>query len=231
MQEPPADGILVAVGLLMAKHWPLYKTTNIIPVDLNCLLYELEKNMAKAFAVNKDNKNATLFQQKAANRKAMIQKLFWNNANGFFTDYNMDKNSLEKENTLAGLFPLFCKLATTEQAGAAVKMVQKTFIQPGGVVTTTQQTGQQWDAPNGWAPLQWITIMGLNKYGYTAEAKDIAKRWLALNEKVYAQTGKLMEKYNVMDLNLPAGGGEYPSQDGFGWTNGVYLALDAWLKK
>ena len=37
-------------------------------------------------------------------------------------------------------------------------------------------------------------------------------------------TGKLMEKYNV-DEKLVAGGGEYPTQDGFGWTNGVLRRL------
>jgi alpha,alpha-trehalase len=98
-------------------------------------------------------------------------------------------------------------------------------------VTTTNNTGQQWDAPNGWAPLQWMMVWGLNRSGQTQLARDIAGRWTALNEKVYTNTGKLMEKYNVMDTHLEAGGGEYPSQDGFGWTNGVYLAMKAMLKK
>jgi len=35
----------------------------------------------------------------------------------------------------------------------------------------------------------------------------------------------MLEKYNVIDTTLVAGGGEYPTQDGFGWTNGVYLDL------
>ena len=41
----------------------------------------------------------------------------------------------------------------------------------------------------------------------------------------------MMEKYNVVNSNLDAGGGEYKSQDGFGWTNGVYLAMKAKLFK
>ncbi len=45
------------------------------------------------------------------------------------------------------------------------------------------------------------------------------------NIKVYKNTGKLVEKYNVVDMSLEAGGGEYPVQDGFGWTNGVLLRL------
>ncbi|MEO6133056.1 MAG: trehalase family glycosidase, partial [Saprospiraceae bacterium] len=91
--------------------------------------------------------------------------------------------------------------------------------------TSNQYTGQQWDAPNGWAPLQWITYEGLKKYGADTLANEAAQRWLTLNENVFQRTGRMMEKYNVEDLSLDAGGGEYPVQDGFGWTNGVYLAL------
>ena len=98
---------------------------------------------------------------------------------------------------------------------------------PGGVVTTLETTGQQWDAPNGWAPLQWITIIGLKNYEHHDLATDIANRWVKLNSDVFKRTGKLMEKYNVVDTQLEAGGGEYPGQDGFGWTNGVLLALKA----
>jgi alpha,alpha-trehalase len=58
-------------------------------------------------------------------------------------------------------------------------------------------------------------------------AREGRDRWLALNDRVFRETGKLMEKYNVVNDHLTAGGGEYPNQDGFGWTNGVYLALNA----
>ena len=121
--------------------------------------------------------------------------------------------------------PLFFKIATQAQADLVAEMIQAEFLKPGGVVASLKNTGQQWDAPNGWAPLQWITIMGLENYGHHSLADTIAQRWLALNDKVYAATGKMMEKYNVEDINQLAGGGEYPGQDGFGWTNGVYLAL------
>jgi alpha,alpha-trehalase len=48
---------------------------------------------------------------------------------------------------------------------------------------------------------------------------------VSLNLRVFRQTGKLTEKYDVVHANKPGGGGEYPTQDGFGWTNGVLLAL------
>jgi alpha,alpha-trehalase len=104
-------------------------------------------------------------------------------------------------------------------------VLMRDLYKPGGFATTTLSTGQQWDAPNGWAPLQWITIKGLQNYYYSEEASAAIERWVKLNKDVYSRTGKLMEKYNVLDTHLDAGGGEYPSQDGFGWTNGVLLAL------
>jgi alpha,alpha-trehalase len=104
-------------------------------------------------------------------------------------------------------------------------VIREKFLRPGGVVSTLETTGQQWDAPNGWAPLQWMVIAGLANYGQTDLAKTIAKSWIQLNTNVFKRTGKLMEKYNVVDTQLEAGGGEYAGQDGFGWTNGVLLAL------
>lgn len=93
------------------------------------------------------------------------------------------------------------------------------------MLTTLNNTGQQWDAPNGWAPLQWMTIWGLRNYQQDELASLIKSNWINLNIKVYKLTGKMVEKYNVEDLDLEAGGGEYPVQDGFGWTNGVLMKL------
>ena len=78
--------------------------------------------------------------------------------------------------------------------------------------------------PNGWAPLQWMAVKGLQNYGMYDEANDIADRWLALNQKIYRQTGKC-SKNTMFKTQTYRGGGEYPVQDGFGWTNGVFVAL------
>ena len=112
-------------------------------------------------------------------------------------------------------------VASQEQADRVAAFIEANFLQPGGVVSTSLTTGQQWDAPNGWAPLQYMTVLGLHKYGHQKLADLIRDRWVALNERVFEQTGKMMEKYNVVAIDLPSGGGEYPVQDGFGWTNGV----------
>ena len=207
------------------KNIATIQTTDIIPVDLNCLLFAMEMNISKAKKLSGLSNASTIYLQKAGKRKAAILKYCWDEGTKFFYDYNGVSKSRLTDITAAGLFPLFVKIATPEQAAGADAATRKHLLKDGGLVTTIQHTGQQWDAPNGWAPLQWISISGLSSYSKNATAKDIATRWLALNEKVYAATGKMMEKYNVEDLSKEAGGGEYKSQDGFGWTNGVYLAL------
>jgi len=105
------------------------------------------------------------------------------------------------------------------------KVIADQFLKSGGVVTTLNDSGQQWDYPNGWAPLQWMTIQGLINYDKADLALEIIDRWLTLNTNVFENTGKMTEKYNVVDLSLEGGGGEYPNQDGFGWTNGVFQKL------
>ncbi len=211
------------------KNIDTIQTTDIIPVDLNCLLYCLEQTIAKANALAGDIKMSKEFETKAAKRSAAIQKYCWNGEQGFFFDFNLINQQQQSNITAAGLFPLFIKIATAGQAMAVAALTRKYLLKNGGIVTTINHTGQQWDAPNGWAPLQWVTFTGLDNYGQRDLAKEVATRWVSLNEKVFYETGKMMEKYNVEDIDQPAGGGEYPGQDGFGWTNGVYLALKAKL--
>lgn len=201
-------------------------TTDIVPVDLNCLIQHLEMTIAEGYALLKDDA-ALKYSQLAEKRKAAIKKYCWNDDSGFFTDYDLQTGTKTNEVTLAGSSALFFSIATREEAKRMQQVIEEKFLKPGGLVTSLKNTGQQWDAPNGWAPLQWITVKGLEQYGYNTLASAIAKRWIQLCKNVFKRTGKLMEKYNVIDINLEAGGGEYPGQDGFGWTNGVFLALVA----
>ena len=200
-------------------------TTDIVPVDLNCLLIHLEQTIAEAYQLKENFEAAKHYGSLAEKRKAAIQKYCWDNEQGFYVDYDFVENKQKQSLTLAGLFPLYFNIASEEQSKQVADIIKEKFLLPGGVVTTLQTTGQQWDAPNGWAPLQWITIKGLENYGHDELASEIAKRWIQLNTDVFKRTGKLMEKYNVANTHLEAGGGEYEGQDGFGWTNGVLLAL------
>jgi alpha,alpha-trehalase len=154
-----------------------------------------------------------------------MQTKLWDETSGTFRDYNWRTGQLSSEDTVAMAVPLFSGVATPAQAKRVAKALKTSFLKPGGLVTTTIASGQQWDAPNGWAPHQWMAYAGLKRYHQDWLADTIRTRWLRLNKSVYAKTGKLMEKYNVIDLSKRSGGGEYPSQDGFGWTNGVFRAL------
>ena len=200
-------------------------TLDILPIDLNCLLWNLEQVLARAYAWAGIPDQEARYQQQADERKSAIQRIFWDDPSGFFRDFNFVTHQLAEIDSLAGMYPLFFGLATEQQAAACAHRISQDFLKPGGVVTTAIHSGQQWDAPNGWAPLQWITVQGLRNYGHFTLAEEIRNRWLALNTTVYQRTGKMLEKYNVEDLSLEGGGGEYPVQDGFGWTNGVYLCL------
>ncbi|MEJ7589816.1 MAG: alpha,alpha-trehalase TreF [Ferruginibacter sp.] len=207
------------------------QTTDIVPVDLNSLLFFLEQTISKTNVMAGDKVKAKEFDIKAAKRRGAIQKYCWNDETGFFCDYNLVTQQQQSNITAAGLFPLFVNIATPAQAKLVARVTREQLLKDGGIVTTTNHTGQQWDAPNGWAPLQWIAYIGLSNYEQYELAKEIATRWLSLNEKVFLETGKLMEKYNVEDLSKTAGGGEYPGQDGFGWTNGIYVALKKRLEE
>jgi alpha,alpha-trehalase len=200
-------------------------TTEILPVDLNALLYHLEKTLSEAYELSGEAVKAADYQQKYLDRAKVINKYFWNEEAGVFKDYNFRKEKPTEVISLAGVYPLFFEIADPRQAGLVSEKVERLFLRPGGVVTTLNNTGEQWDAPNGWAPLQWITISGLRNYGHDELASRIRERWLELNTAVYKRTYKLLEKYNVEDLSKEGGGGEYPTQDGFGWTNGVYQKL------
>jgi alpha,alpha-trehalase len=210
---------------LDGKTFKTIQTSNLLPVDLNCLLYHLESSLSKAHRQNNNNQQADEYQAKAEKRKAAIEQYFYDERDGWYYDYDISEQKLNGQKTIAGITPFFFKIPLENCIAKAADIIRKEFLQDGGVVTTLIDTEQQWDWPNGWAPLQWITIKGLDNYGEKELAAELAHRWAHLNIKVYSNTGKLMEKYNVIDTNLTAGGGEYPSQDGFGWTNGVLVKV------
>ncbi|MEJ7826844.1 MAG: alpha,alpha-trehalase TreA [Segetibacter sp.] len=211
-------------------HLTTIETTSILPVDLNCLLYAYENILSKA-SKSMQQSQAGMYRQNAIKRKAAILKYFWNDELHYFFDYQFKKETTTNKWSLAGVLPLYSGIAIKEQAGYVKDHIEKKFLKDGGLVTTVYHTKQQWDAPNGWAPLQFLAVKGLVNYTYDTLAKSIAERWMTINENVYNNTGKMLEKYNVEDIHLPSGGGEYPTQDGFGWSNGVYLKFYQMFRK
>jgi alpha,alpha-trehalase len=202
------------------------RTVEIVPPDLNSLLYNLELTLAKAYRTAKQPARASEFQKRADARKAAIRRHLWDAERGMFADYLWKEGRTTDHVTAATLYPLFFGIADRRQAQQVASRVRADLLQPHGLATTTARTGQQWDMPNGWAPLQWIAIKGLNDYGQKELAATIAERWIRRNIAVFQQTGKLVEKYDLTG-DAAAGGGEYALQDGFGWTNGVLRKLVA----
>ncbi len=206
------------------QHLATVQTLNILPVDLNSLLEHLELTLAHAYTLKGDAYRARVFEARADTRQAAIRKIFWDSQLHFYSDYLWREGRLTHRLTAASLYPLFFHIATSEQAGDVTHLVATRLLMPNGVATTLITSGQQWDQPNGWAPLQWIAISGLNDYGERVLAKTIARRWMHANLTVFNATGKLVEKYDLLTAS-GGGGGEYTTQIGFGWTNGVLRKL------
>ena len=200
------------------------RTTSILPVDLNAFLYKLEATIAELCRGIGDGKGATDFRERAQNRRAAICQYMWDERQGLFTDFDWVEQARRPGITAAALCPLYVGLADPEQGRRTADTVQKTLLEDGGLATTQIESGQQWDIPNGWAPLQWMAVQGLNNYGFGELADLVAHRWLNTVSSLYARENKLVEKYALHNAG-GGGGGEYALQDGFGWTNGVTRKL------
>ena len=201
------------------------ETTDLIPVDLNSLLYHAERTIAAlrlARGQAGDSQVAARYSAMAESRRRALLAAAYDPAEGYFFDVRWRTGERVTDRpTMAAAAPLYFGLATPEQGRAVAARLGRDFLKPGGFVTTLTASGQQWDAPNGWPPLQWLGTQAVQAYGRSDIADDARNRWLALNRRTYRVTGKMTEKYDVTDLSKRAGGGEYPTQDGFGWTNGV----------
>ena len=200
------------------------RTTELAPVDLNALMYGLESAIARGEAVA-DRQASAHWREVAEQRARTIREVFWNPKRHTFTDYFWRDGVPADAVTAAGLYPLFLGIADEQQASAVANTLRLTLLRPDGIVPTLVVSGQQWDAPNGWAPLQWIAIGGLRRYQETGLADFIEHGWTGEVAQEFRKTGKLVEKYDVTG-EAEARGGEYPTQDGFGWTNGGYRALE-----
>ncbi|EZP49997.1 alpha,alpha-trehalase TreF [Sphingomonas sp. RIT328] len=203
-------------------------TTDIVPIDLNSLIWAMERRIAQRCAQADDAGCSRDFTGRAVRRKTAIDRYLWQQAQSRYADWDLSTRQPTAVLSAATLQPLFVGLASPTQAAGVAETTQSALLAEGGLRTTTVRTPLQWDEPNGWAPLQWVAIDGLARAGHETLAREIASRWIGTVGAAYADTGKMLEKYNV-ERRTPGGGGEYPVQDGFGWTNGVTSAiLERW---
>jgi alpha,alpha-trehalase len=199
-------------------------TTQIVPVDLNSLMYHLETTLAAACKVQPAACTID-YATRAGARRTAIERHLWHRQ-GYYADYDLRTGAPRAQVTAATAFPLFAGVASPQRAAQTAKTIEAQLLRPGGIATTAVNSGQQWDTPNGWAPLQWVAVDGLRRYRQDALAERIGRGFLGRVQAVFDHGHKLTEKYDVDATgNASGGGGEYPNQDGFGWTNGVTLML------
>ena len=201
------------------------RTTSIVPVDLNALMFKMEKLLARASQESGDAASASKYETLATARQKAIESHLWNDKEGWYADYDLKSKKVRNQLTAAALFPLYVKAAAQDRAEKVAAATSSRLLKPGGIATTTVNSGQQWDAPNGWAPLQWVAAEGLQNYGQEKVSMDVTWRFLKNVQHTYDREKKLVEKYDVSTTGTGGGGGEYPLQDGFGWSNGVTLKM------
>lgn len=207
-----------------------HKCLNYLPVDLNALLYKYEADFAFAATELGKGQEAKKWRKAAQSRKQAMDKLMWSELKGLYYDYNFVKQQRGSVNSLAAYYTMWAGMADEHQAKRMVSSLRK-FENQGGLSTTdSAQIGQlvpgavpsQWAYPNGWAPLHFIVVKGLQRYGYHEDARRIAMKWLKTNLDWFNKHGVFLEKYNVVQPAKPPAKGLYPSQTGFGWTNAVF---------
>ncbi len=198
------------------------------PVCLNSLLYRMEMETAEIFEILNRTTEATPWRERAEKRKRQINSLLWDKEQGLYADYNFVTKRLRNYPYLTTFYPLWAGLATHDQAARLVKNLAL-FECDGGLMTSTTTSGNQWDAPFGWAPLELLAIQGLRRYGYNEEADRLSIKWLSLIHREYQQHGTIVEKYDVVNsrsqISEQIKFGYHTNEIGFGWTNASFTVL------
>ena len=204
------------------------------PVCLNSLLYQMEADAAEISSVLGRKTDEARWRERARSRQERINNLLWDDAAGLYFDYSFRTKDRRAYEFATTFYPLWTGVATGEQA-RRVRGNLARFEAPGGLLTSTQVTGNQWDAPFGWAPLQMIAVDGLRRYGYDDDADRLAAKFLALVAKEFQEHGTIVEKYDVRrresDVSAGIRFGYSSNEIGFGWTNAAFLDLLASIQQ
>ena len=202
------------------------------PVCLNSLRYAYERDTAEIMRELRRTASADLWEQRASMTRELVNRLLWDGRDGLYYDYNFEKRELRRYPFVTTFYPLWAGIATKEQAARVVSNLPM-FERAGGLRTSTNVSGSQWDAPYGWAPVQLIAVEGLRRYGYEREANRISVNFLSMILKDFIEHNTIVEKYDVEARTSTLGAGlrfGYASNEiGFGWTNAAFTELYAQL--
>ena len=198
------------------------------PVCLNTLLYQMEVDTAEINEILGRQEESQQWKDRAQQRRELINRFLWDEEAGLYFDYNYQTAQRRPYEFATTFYPLWAGVASPAQAERVMENLSK-FEAAGGLLTSTHETGNQWDAPFGWAPLQLIAVQGLRRYGYNEDADRLAQKFISLVVKEFEEHGTIVEKYDVVRRESDVAQGirfGYASNEiGFGWTNGVFIEL------
>ena len=214
-----------------------------LPVELNAILFRNELTLQRLHARRAEElaaapapsspdaathlAAAARYGEAAAARRAAMDGWMWDEPVGLWRDVLWRSRSQLPQLTAAAFTPLWAGCHSVEQAAAAAKaFCQSGLLQPAGALTTLEASGEQWDAPNAWPPLQQMLVEGFDRCGApgTAElAAELAGRWLGSNLLAWEAEKTMHEKTDATRPGERGGGGEYTPQVGFGWSIGAAL--------
>ncbi|HEY4361360.1 MAG TPA: trehalase family glycosidase [Bryobacteraceae bacterium] len=198
------------------------------PVDLNCLLYRMEQDLASIHSTVRQPALSAVWAARAERRAEAINRLMWDEKAGLYFDYDFVHQRRSNYPMLTAFYPLWTGIASPDRAARVVSHLPE-FERAGGLQTSTWQSGDQWDAPFGWAPLHLIANEGLRRYGFHGDADRISAKFLAMVLRDFTEHGTIREKYDVVaarsDLAAGLHFGYGTNEIGFGWTNAAFLVL------
>jgi alpha,alpha-trehalase len=203
------------------------------PVCLNALLFQMEKDLAEVERTLGEPESARQWEKRSQERRKAVDKHLWDAAAGLYFDYNFELKRRRPYEFATTFWPLWVGMASEAQA-TRVRANLARFEAPGGVLTSTTVSGNQWDAPFGWAPLQLAAVNGLRRYGYHEDADRLARKFVELVVKEFEEHGTIVEKYDVQrresDVSAGIRFGYSSNEIGFGWTNAAFVELLAGLE-
>jgi alpha,alpha-trehalase len=220
-----------------------------VPLITNCALVLYARVLAAmAQALGRDTE-AERYRADGDERAELIRRFCWDDRRGVFVEFDYVADEQLPYVSDCMLWPLWARVATDQQADRVrgnlplleqahgLATTDRAYDDPhdappgleeGGFSDAVHGAGGQlqWMHPAGWPPMQLVAVEGLDAYGHAEDAERLARRFVTLVLRHHRETGKLWEKYNVVDgtLELPNsryGNAAMPTS----WTTSALVVL------
>lgn len=203
-----------------------------VPLQLNCALVRYEESLAWIAGKIGRDAEQSVWARRAETRKGLIRQYCWDPSIGFFFEYTMTQDRRLPYWSLAGFWTMWAGVATSAEAGLMVSHLKR-FAFPFGLTETDiaypsphpEFTWLQWGYPSAWPPSQMIVTEALDRYGYHAEAEDVAGAYVRTMLDEFDRTGSFWEKYNGVEGSSRLPRERTPSVPMHGWST----AAAVWL--